>query len=102
MNEKEVGKCPKCSGDMVRGDGLVVHTSLLASVSLAKRGDVLGDIIIPYYCEKCGYIEFYKEMKGVSSEDAFLKRCAKCGKKMSRASEECPFCGEKQNEADEP
>jgi predicted nucleic-acid-binding Zn-ribbon protein len=91
-----VEKCPKCGGDMVRGDRLVAHTRVLASVSLAKRGDILGDSIIPYYCENCGYIEFYKEIKGVKHQNAFLKKCVKCGKKIPIASEECQYCGAKQ------
>jgi len=98
----EGDKCPKCRGEMVRGDRLVAHTRVLASVSLAKRGDILGDAIIPYYCEKCGYIEFYKEMKGVRRENAFLKKCVKCGKEIPIASEECPHCEAKQEESVRP
>ncbi|MCW3981814.1 MAG: hypothetical protein NWE81_01680 [Candidatus Bathyarchaeota archaeon] len=57
-------KCPKCSGEMVEG-------------AKAAFGDVFGctrrekekpeaqrsDKVQPYYCEKCGYIEFYKEIR---------------------------------------
>ncbi len=28
---------------------------------LVKIGDHWGDNIIPFYCEKCGYIELYNE-----------------------------------------
>ena len=100
----EVKKCPKCGGDIVEGDRLVAHTRVLAGVSLAKKGDILGDRIIPYYCEKCGYIEFYKEMKGVRRErkNAFLKKCIKCGKKIPIASEECQYCGARQKEGVKP
>lgn len=61
MNEVE--RCPKCGGEMAKSDRLVAATRLLANVTLAKRGDIIGDRIIPYYCRDCGYIEFYKEMK---------------------------------------
>lgn len=98
--ELDVKVCPKCSGQMVEASGLVTHTRVLAGVSLAKKGDILGDRIIPYYCEKCGYIEFYKEMKGVRRErkNSFLKKCIKCDKKIPIASEECQYCGAKQKE----
>ncbi|MEM3458670.1 MAG: zinc ribbon domain-containing protein [Candidatus Bathyarchaeia archaeon] len=94
MSENQ--KCPKCGGDMVRGDRLATATRVLSSVYLAKRGDILGDGIVPYYCEKCGYIELYKEIKGVRRENAFLKKCIKCGEKIPIASEECSYCGAKQ------
>ncbi len=93
-------KCPKCGGDMARGDRLVpTPTHLAAIVTLAKRGDIWGDDIVPFYCENCGYIELYKEMKGtrrVKRDNAFLKRCVKCGKEIPIASEECQYCGTKQ------
>ena len=92
----EVAMCTKCGGNMVQGDRLVAHTAALAGVSLAKRGDILGDMIIPYYCEKCGYIEFYKEMTGVGHENAFQKKCPNCDKTIPIASEECSYCGAKQ------
>jgi hypothetical protein len=45
----EVKKCPKCSREMVKAHRLVAHTKLLASVSLAKEGDLVGERIIPFY-----------------------------------------------------
>ena len=85
---------------MMRGDRLVpAPTHVAAIVTLAKRGDIWGDDIIPYYCENCGYIELYKEMKGtrkISRDNAFLKKCVKCGKEIPIASEECQYCGAKQ------
>jgi predicted nucleic-acid-binding Zn-ribbon protein len=95
MSEEQ--KCPKCGGNMVEGDRLVPSaTHALGIVTLAKRGDILGDAVMPNYCEKCGYIELYKEMKGVRHENSFLKKCIKCGKRIPIASEECQCCGTKQ------
>lgn len=82
MNQGD--KCPRCGGDMVRGDILVpVPSHMALIVTLAKRGDIWGDDIVPNYCENCGQIELYKEMKGtkdIRRENAFLKRCVKCSK----------------------
>ncbi len=93
----EVKKCPKCSGEMVGAHRLVAHTRLLAGISLAKKGDLVGDRIIPFYCVSCGYIEFYKEMKDGKQlhEHSFLKKCIKCSKQIPIASEECQYCGAK-------
>jgi len=94
----EVKKCPKCNGRMVEAHRLVAHTRVLAGVSLAKRGDILGDRIIPHYCENCGYIEFYKEMKTGEQpqERGFLKSCIQCGRQIPIASERCQHCGAEQ------
>ena len=104
MNESEVKKCPKCGGEMVEADRLVAHTRVLAGVSLAKKGDLVGDKIIPYYCGKCGYIEFYKKLKPTEppQPQGFSKKCVKCGKEIPIASEECQYCGTKQKEGVEP
>ena len=99
-----VGKCPKCGGEMVKADRIVAHTRVLAGVSLAKMGDLVGDKIIPHYCRDCGYIELYKEVKPGEQlpHQGFLKKCVKCGKPIPIASEECQYCGSKQkNKRDE-
>ena len=94
----EVKACPKCNGRMTEADRLVAHTRVLASVSLAKKGDIIGDRIIPYYCKDCGYIEFYKKVKAEEEpqEQGFLKNCKQCGKQISIASEQCQYCGSAQ------
>ena len=91
-------RCPKCRGELIKADRLVAHTRVLASVSLAKKGDLVGDRIVPYYCRNCGYIEFYKEMKPGEQpqEHGFLRKCVKCGKQIPIASEECQYCGAEQ------
>jgi predicted nucleic-acid-binding Zn-ribbon protein len=88
---------------MVETGRLVAHTRVLAGVSLAKKGDVIGDRIIPHYCRNCGYIEFYKEMKPdeQSREQGFLRKCVKCGKQIPIASEECQHCGAEQKRKNE-
>ena len=101
MSEREVKKCPKCNGQMTEAHRLVAHTRLLASISLAKKGDIIGDRIIPFYCKNCDYVELYKESSKRTSQfgetpSSFLKRCVKCGEEISIASEECPYCGVKQ------
>ena len=55
----EVKKCPKCGGKMEEGRRLYAASG----VTFAKKGDMFGDRIIPYYCRNCGYIELFKEMK---------------------------------------
>lgn len=94
----EAAKCPKCSGEMIEAHRLVAHTRVLSGVSLAKKGDLLGDRIIPFYCRDCGYIEFYKEMKEAEQppEQGFLKKCLKCGRQIPIAAEECQHCGASQ------
>ncbi len=100
MSDGEVKKCLKCGGEMVEADRLVAHTRLLAGITLAKKGDIVGDEIVPYYCRNCGYIELYKKIKAGERGrgDSSLKKCIKCGRKIPIASEECPHCGTKQTE----
>lgn len=59
MNEDEIKTCPKCGGIMEKGRCLHSY----GGVGFAKKGDLIGDKIIPYYCRACGYIELYKELK---------------------------------------
>jgi ribosomal protein L40E len=55
--------------------------------------------VIPFICKSCDYIELYKE--NPQREEAFLKRCVKCGKDIPIASEECQYCGTKQPKSEE-
>ncbi|MCK4434947.1 hypothetical protein KAU92_05600 [Candidatus Bathyarchaeota archaeon] len=59
MSESEAEKCPKCGGGMAEGKRLVGYVK----ISLAKKGDIFGDNIFPFYCKNCGYIELHKEME---------------------------------------
>jgi predicted nucleic-acid-binding Zn-ribbon protein len=60
MSETEVKKCPKCDGEMEQGEFSQAH---VMRHRFLKKGDLLGDEIIPFYCKNCGYIELYKETK---------------------------------------
>jgi hypothetical protein len=42
----EVKRCPKCGGEMAEANRLVAATRVLSNVTLAKRGDIIGDRII--------------------------------------------------------
>jgi predicted nucleic-acid-binding Zn-ribbon protein len=53
MSENNIKTCPKCGGMMEKGSRLFSY----GGVSFAKKGDFVGDRIIPYYCRACGYIE---------------------------------------------
>lgn len=59
MSESEVKKCPKCDRQMEKAKRLVAYVR----VTLAKKGDIFGDNVVPFYCKNCGYIELYKEIK---------------------------------------
>ena len=65
MSEREVKKCPECGGEMEEGERLTFYGRwpIPKAVKLAKKTDVYGDKIIPFYCKKCGYIKLYKKMK---------------------------------------
>jgi predicted nucleic-acid-binding Zn-ribbon protein len=66
----EVEKCPKCDGEMAKG----TLNSYPHSFRLLKSGDWRGDIIQAFYCEDCGYLEFYKETKEKSAQAVVIGR----------------------------
>ncbi len=57
--------CPKCGGEMEEGERMTsfAHGWIPQAVKFAKKKDIYGDKIVPFYCKRCGYIELYKEMK---------------------------------------
>lgn len=62
----EVKKCPKCSGKMIRGSEQTLDDAFRCTrggTEGPQRLEKYNFRIQPYYCENCGYIEFYKEMK---------------------------------------
>ena len=58
MSEKEDKQCPKCGGEMEKGE---VPQSTAYGLRFKVRGSFWGSKIIPFGCRKCGYIELYKE-----------------------------------------
>jgi hypothetical protein len=48
---------------MEGGRSLIAAHALFWEVLLSKKGDWYGDKVIPFFCNNCGYIEIYKEMK---------------------------------------
>jgi len=65
MSEKEVKNCPKCGGEMEEGERITSFGRgwFPQAVKFAKKMDIYGDKIVPFYCKNCGYVELYKEMK---------------------------------------
>ena len=53
-------KCPKCGSQLEKGSlGYSGRTAL--PFTILKKGDFVGDKIIPFYCKNCGYIELFSE-----------------------------------------
>lgn len=53
-------KCPKCGGEMEEGSiGYSGRTAI--PLTILKKGDFLGDTIVPFYCVDCEYIELFDE-----------------------------------------
>jgi predicted nucleic-acid-binding Zn-ribbon protein len=61
MSEGRVKNCPKCGNIMAQGNLLLEGQFPGPGLRLLKSGDHFGDKIVPYYCQKCGYIELYNE-----------------------------------------
>ena len=66
------GRCPECGGWMEEGSRVTSFARgwIPQAITLAKKMDVRGDKIIPFYCTKCGYIKLYKEMKQKKEKNA--------------------------------
>jgi len=64
--KKEVSetRCSKCDGEMVEGTTPIFGDSFACTRRNQKKLEEQGlDRIQAFYCESCGYIEFYKESK---------------------------------------
>jgi len=46
--------CPKCGNQLERGS-----LQSYGDVRVLKGGDLRGDIVVPFQCRFCGYIELY-------------------------------------------
>ncbi len=53
-------KCPKCGGEMIEGEFMKDNPKLTI---LPKKGLRRYERAIPVWCNGCGFIEVYKEMK---------------------------------------
>lgn len=58
MSETE--SCPKCGSNMQEDKHL---QSLGSETELVSENGFLGDKVRVFYCEKCGFIELYREQK---------------------------------------
>ena len=68
----EVKKCPKCGGKMVEGSEQTLFDAFRCTRPDPKKlKERHGNKIQPYYCKKCGYTEFYRQVKG---EEGFSMR----------------------------
>jgi len=59
---KETMKCPKCPGEMIKGSKESLERNFACT-----RGEPNPEIpqvvkVQPYYCQDCGYIEFYRKV----------------------------------------
>jgi len=59
----EVKKCPRCGGEMEKGDCLFGYGGSVKLQYFSKEKQPLQDSVIPFYCRNCGYLEFYRAMK---------------------------------------
>jgi hypothetical protein len=64
MSESGVLKFPKYDGEMVRGSTETLGRNFSCTRGEPKTPEELRACRVQsYYCKKCGYTEFYKEMK---------------------------------------
>ena len=54
MSREQVGKCPKCGGEMK-------PARIPTNFRILKSNDWYGDPAVAFYCQDCGFIELYKE-----------------------------------------
>jgi predicted nucleic-acid-binding Zn-ribbon protein len=59
----EVKKCPKCGGEMEKGDCLFGYVLSVKLQYFSKEKELLQDSVVPSYCKNCGYIELYRAKK---------------------------------------
>jgi len=61
----KVKKCPKCSGKMVIGSdqNLNDYFRCTRPPPDSKKHEQYDYKVQPYFCEICGYVEFYREKK---------------------------------------
>jgi len=105
-----VKKCPICGGKLAKGY-FDAPRGVYWSTEKHKFGIILLDSVMPgalmtqdnvpaLRCENCG-IAIIDYRAPMYTPKSFLKECMKCGKEIPVVSEECPYCGAKQNEKKE-
>jgi len=52
-------KCPKCGNEMVPRNKLVGWSMKAVAIADSHQTPDDGDKVIPFECQKCGYIELY-------------------------------------------
>jgi predicted RNA-binding Zn-ribbon protein involved in translation (DUF1610 family) len=103
MSEKETKRCYFCNVQMQFAQKVPFRIKGTPGVWKLLFGEwaELGEEMLSldvYMCPKCGEIRLYADEKAKQSllrltPDAFLKKCAECGRDIPIASEECPYCG---------
>jgi hypothetical protein len=107
-----IEKCPICSGELERG--YIGAPLVFPWWTPKKRKFVemtglwnwrynffLGVNIPALKCKKCNIIIADFNLENIAwaeTPEAFLKKCVKCGKEISIAELECPYCGAEQKE----
>lgn len=60
----ETKKCPKCGGIMVKGSSENLGVAFGCTRTEPKKPeDLPADRVQPYYCDNCGFMEFYKKLE---------------------------------------
>ena len=57
----ESKKCPKCHGEMVKGTSENLVRNFNCTRGEPKPEDLLIVKVQPYYCKRCGFMEFYRK-----------------------------------------
>ena len=106
MSESEIKKCYSCNVEMqfaqkvpFRIKGTPGMWKLLFG-EWAELGEEMLSLDV-YVCPKCGEIRLFADEKSMQpllgiTPKTFLKKCVKCGRDISIASEQCPYCGVRQ------
>ena len=63
MNKVEAETCAKCGGKMIKGSKETLGGNFACTRAEPKPEREWRVRVQSYYCRKCGYIEFYKELK---------------------------------------
>jgi predicted RNA-binding Zn-ribbon protein involved in translation (DUF1610 family) len=107
MEEKNVKRCYSCNTEMqyaekvpFRIKGTPGFWKLIVG-EWAELGEEMLYLDV-YVCPKCGEIRLFADEKAKQSllkltPKAFLKKCIACGKAIPIASEQCPYCRQKQS-----